>query len=142
MGLSGKIWVFWRSLLSYKSYLYYAYLVIQIIEVCWHLGGVWRPRGSWGVVKEPFNRALARRRQGHSSLASRDGCSARLPDKQEKSARRENFSNQATEWIVGTYEDANGVLHGFEAVATPEPGTVMLLGSGLSALAWWRRRRV
>jgi hypothetical protein len=36
--------------------------------------------------------------------------------------------------ITGFYSDANGVFHGFVAVAVPEPGSVLLLGMGLTAV--------
>lgn len=43
--------------------------------------------------------------------------------------------------IVGTYSDALGNEHGFLAVPTPEPNTLLLLGSCLPCLTVvWRRR--
>jgi hypothetical protein len=43
--------------------------------------------------------------------------------------------------IVGTFHNANG-FHGFLATpaSIPEPATWLLLGSGLIALVFWRRR--
>jgi hypothetical protein len=43
--------------------------------------------------------------------------------------------------ITGFYSDANGVFHGFIAVAIPEPSSMALLGIGVSSFAIWARRR-
>jgi hypothetical protein len=40
-------------------------------------------------------------------------------------------------WTVGYYQDASGI-HGFLAVPLPSP--LLLVGTGLAALAFWRRR--
>lgn len=47
-----------------------------------------------------------------------------------------NDSNE----ITGFYVDANGVQHGFFATAAPEPGTVALIGLGLAAVVWGKKR--
>ena len=36
--------------------------------------------------------------------------------------------------IVGTYIDAQGVVHGFTATAVPEPASVILLAGGLGIM--------
>ncbi|APW60609.1 PEP-CTERM sorting domain-containing protein [Paludisphaera borealis] len=43
--------------------------------------------------------------------------------------------------ITGFYSGANGVFHGFVATVVPEPGSVVLLGIGLTAVAGYTRRR-
>ncbi len=44
--------------------------------------------------------------------------------------------------ISGFYSDANGVFHGFVALAVPEPASMALMGIGMtSALIWVRKRR-
>jgi uncharacterized membrane protein len=43
--------------------------------------------------------------------------------------------------VVGAYQDQGGVIHGFEALPVPEPGTSALLGAGFVAAAVMRRRR-
>ena len=43
--------------------------------------------------------------------------------------------------ITGFYSDANGVFHGFVAVAVPEPSSMALLGIGVTSVVVWARRR-
>jgi uncharacterized membrane protein len=44
--------------------------------------------------------------------------------------------------VVGAYQDQSGVIHGFEALPVPEPGTSVLLGAGFvaAAVVRWHRR--
>ena len=42
--------------------------------------------------------------------------------------------------IVGRYQDGSGNIHGFLATPIPEPGTILLIGSGLLGLAGLRRK--
>jgi hypothetical protein len=43
--------------------------------------------------------------------------------------------------ITGFYTDASGVAHGFVAQAVPEPGSIALLGIGLTAVLGFCHRR-
>ena len=44
--------------------------------------------------------------------------------------------------LVGFYADANDNVIGFVATPTPEPGSLVLLGSGLLAGAGFLRRKL
>ncbi|MGA2701947.1 MAG: PEP-CTERM sorting domain-containing protein [Isosphaeraceae bacterium] len=43
--------------------------------------------------------------------------------------------------ITGFYSDANGVFHGFVAVAVPEPSSMALLGIGVTSVVVWAARK-
>ena len=43
--------------------------------------------------------------------------------------------------ITGFYSDANGVFHGFVAIAVPEPSSIALLGIGVASVAVWTAQR-